>query len=93
MSDLVEVVPLKTFSLEGRVVSPQSGSITVVRRQLAAFEARGLVRELDPTAGTGTKSSASPVAPASPRQTSHKSATGARKKKVERSSSPTPPSE
>lgn len=65
--------------------------------QAAALRKAGLViykdNKADPHKGTGKKSSASPAAPASPKQTSSKSGRGAKKKPVAPSSSPTPASE
>lgn len=65
--------------------------------QAEALRKAGLVtykdNKADPQQGTGTKSSASPAAPASPKQTLKKSAPGGKKKQAARSSSPTPASE
>ena len=91
--DLVEVTPLKTFSLDKRIVSPRNGVVMLPRRQLVEFEARGLVRRLDPLPDAGAKLSASPVVPASPKQTSSKSKRGDKPKVDEPSLLPTPASE
>lgn len=48
------------------------------------LEAKGLVRVIRPTKATGTKSSASPVAPASQKQTVKKSANGEKTAKAEK---------
>lgn len=90
---MVEVIALHSFTHNGQSFK-RNQTWGEAPTQAEALRKAGLVKvrdnRADPPKGTGEKSSASPAAPASPKQTSSKSAGGGRRKKAEPSSSPTP---
>lgn len=89
-----EVIALHSFSHNGKSYARKQ-SWSTSAHEAAALQRAGLVtirdNTADPLPATGKKSSASPAAPVSRKQTSTSSKRGAKKKTDEPSLLPTPP--
>ena len=83
MTDQVEALPLKSFEYGGSIRAPRKGAFFIDRRTAQQLEASGLLRIVDqahdPLSAAGEQPSASPVAQASPSQTSSESDSGGKR--------------
>src|SRR5699024_5481267 len=93
--DMATVIALQSFDHYGKCRRGETFPVSdhhakaLVRAGLVAIKGS----EVDPAKGAGARSSASPVAPASPQTTSSKSKRGGKQKRAAASSSQTPASE
>lgn len=83
MTDQVQALPLKSFEYGGTVRAPRKGPFMIDRHTAKLLEASGLLKIVDqaydPLSAAGEQLSASPVAQASPSQTSSESKSGAKR--------------